>query len=125
MKREIARQIYAYTVCAVSLIIGIIFFTVGIYGIVKIAAPEFTISRHEWEDVATFQSYKTEWERAEGAPDLTDQELRMRWQDKKEIAIMGEKRQGAQNLINMIIAFVIIVPLFGIHWRIARSVREE
>jgi len=125
MKREIARQIYAYCVCAISLVIGIIFLIVGIYGIVRMAAPEFTVSQHEWKNIATFQSFKTEWEKAESTPELTDEELRMRWQDKWDIAIRGEKRQGAQNLINMIIAFVIIVPVFGIHWRIARSLREE
>jgi hypothetical protein len=125
MKREVAKQVYAYAVCAASLIIGIIFFSVGIYGIVKIAAPELTVSQREWKDIATFQSFKTEWEMSESAPELTDEELRVRWEDKRQIAIMGEKRQGAQNLINMIIAFAVIVPAFFLHWRLARSQREE
>jgi hypothetical protein len=125
MKKEIVKQIYAYAVCAIALGCGMIFLCVGIYGIVKIVAPEFTVPQREWKKVATFQSFKTDWETVEGAPKLTDEELKMRWQDKREIAIMSEKREGGQNLTYMLICFVIVIPIFIIHWRLARKLREE
>ena len=125
MKREIVKQIYAYAVCAIALGCGMIFLCVGIYGIVKIVAPEFTVPQWEWKKVATFQSFKTDWETVEGAPKLADEELKMRWQDKREIAIMSEKREGGQNLTYMLICFVIVIPIFIIHWRLARKLREE
>ncbi|MBA7600846.1 hypothetical protein ES703_07909 [subsurface metagenome] len=125
MKKEVTKQVYAYVVCVICLGVGIIFLCVGIYGVIKIISPEFTIHKWEWKKVATFQSFKTDWEKTEGAVQLTDEELRIRWQDKKEIAIMGEKRDGMQNLTNMLICFVIILPIFIIHWRLARKLREE
>uniref|UniRef100_A0A7C6EEE6 Uncharacterized protein n=1 Tax=candidate division WOR-3 bacterium TaxID=2052148 RepID=A0A7C6EEE6_UNCW3 len=125
MKREIVKQIYAYAVCAIALGCGMIFLCVGIYGIVKIVAPEFTVPQWEWKKVATFQSFKTDWEKEDGAPKLTDEELKMRWQDKRAITIMSEKREGAQNLTYMFICFVIVIPVFIIHWRLAKKLREE
>lgn len=125
MKKEVTKQVYVYVVCVICLFIGIIFLCVGIYGVIKIISPEFTIPNREWKKVVTFQSFKTDWEKTEGAVQLTDEELRIRWQDKKETAIMGEKRDGMQNLTNMLICFVIILPIFIIHWRLARKLREE
>ncbi|MEO0115846.1 MAG: hypothetical protein ABIK93_10310 [candidate division WOR-3 bacterium] len=125
MKKEIVKQIYAYTICAIALGCGMIFLCVGIYGIVKIAAPEFTIPQWEWKKVATFQSFKTDWETTEGTPKLTDEELKIRWQDKREIAIMSEKREGGQNITYMLICFIIVIPIFVIHWRLAKKLREE
>jgi hypothetical protein len=125
MKRHIARQIYAYTVCVISLIVGVVYIATGIYGIVRIAAPEFTVSQREWKTIATFQSFKTDWERSEKSSVLTDEELRVRWQDRRDVTLMGEKREGAQNLVNMLIALVIIAPVFLLHWRLARTQREE
>jgi len=124
-KREIVKQIYAYAVCAIALGWGMIFLCVGIYGIVKIVAPEFTVPQWEWKKVATFQSFKADWEKEDGAPKLTDEELKMRWQDKRAITIMSEKREGAQNLTYMFICFVIVIPVFIIHWRLAKKLREE
>jgi hypothetical protein len=125
MKRDIALQIYAYCVCAVALAVAVIFFCAGVYGIVKIAAPGFTVPQHEWANIATFQSFKTDWQKTQGAVQLTDDELKMRWEDKRQIAIMAEKRGGAQNLVNMIIAFVVALPVFILHWRLARKHREQ
>jgi hypothetical protein len=125
MKKEIAKQIYAYVVCIVSLIVGVGYFAAGIYGIIRIAVPEFTVSQREWKSIATFQSFRTDWEKSEGSAELTDEELRLRWQDKRDVTLMGEKRQGGQNLVNMLIAFVIIAPIFLLHWRLARAQREE
>lgn len=125
MKRDIAFRIYAYCICAISLIIGLIYLCVGIYGIVKIAAPEFTIPHYTWDKIATFQSFKTDWEKTEGAPELTDEELRVRWKDKREIAVMSQKRGGTQDLINMLICFVVVAPIFAFHWRLAKRPGEE
>ena len=125
MKKEIVKQIYAYVMCAIALGCGMIFLVIGIYGIVKIAAPTFTMPQWEWSKVATFQSFKTDWDKAKDAPKLTDEELKVRWQDKKEIAIMSERREGSQNLTLMLICFVIVIPVFIIHWRLARKIREE
>jgi len=122
--KGIAKQVYSYVVCVICMSVAIIFLCVGIYGIVKIIAPEFTLPQHKWEKVATFQSFKTSWEMTEDTPELTDEELRIRWQDKREIAIMSEKRAGMQNLINMLICFVVLIPIFIIHWRLARRLRE-
>lgn len=140
MKREIVKQVYAYGMCAIALGCGMIFLGVGIWGIVKIASPEFTMPQWEWKKVATFQSFKTDWEREvrtepaevcigepeeEGASKLTDEELKIRWQDKREVALMSEKREGWQNLTSLLICFVIVTPIFIIHWRVARKLREE
>lgn len=124
MKKEIAKQVYAYGVCVICLCVGIIFLCVGIYGIIKMAAPEFTMPRYEWKKIATFQSFKTDWEKTEGSAQLTDEELRIRWEDKREIAVMAEKRDGMHNIINLLICFVVVIPIFIIHWRLARKLRE-
>jgi len=101
-KKQIVKQIYTYAICAICVGAGIIFLCVGIWGVVKIASPQFTLPQWEWKEVATFQSFKTDWETRETAPKLTDEELKVRWQDKREIAIMGERRGGWQNLTLML-----------------------
>ena len=125
MKKGLAKQIYAHVVCIICVGVGIGFLCSGIYGIFKIVSPGFTMHKQKWETVATFQSFKTDWEKTEGASQLTDEELRVRWQDKKEIAVMGEKREGGQNLINTLIYFVIAIPIFLIHWRLAKKTGDE
>lgn len=59
-----------------------------------------------------------------GAPKLTDEELKIRWQDRREVALMGERREGGQNLISLLICLIIVAPIFTGHWRIARKLRE-
>lgn len=121
MKKELIKQIYAYVICVIALGCGMIFLCVGIYGIFKIAYPELTMPSWEWKKIATFQSFKSEWEKEEKTPKLTDEELRIRWQDAKEIAIKSEKRDGIQNIIYMLICFVIVIPIFLIHWKLAKK----
>lgn len=116
---------YAHSVCAICICCGIIFTIFGIYGIIQIASPGFGMGEYKWQKIATFQSFKTDWEKDKETPELTDEELKVRWQDKREIAIMGEKRQGKQNLTRMFICFIIVIPLFVIHWRLARKAKEE
>ncbi len=125
MKKGFARQIYAYIMCVICVGVGISLLCIGIYGMLKIVSPEFTMPKRKWEKIATFQSFKTDWEQLEKASQLTDEELKVRWQDKKEIAVMGEKREGGQNLISMLIYFVIAIPIFLIHWKLAKKPCEE
>jgi hypothetical protein len=119
--KQIARQIYCYVVCVISLIIGIIYLCVGIYGVIKLAAPEFTMPRDEWKQIATLQSFRTDWEKSEAKKELTAEQLKIRWQDKKKIAIMAEKRSGMHNLINLLICFVVVIPVFLVHWKLTKS----
>lgn len=125
MKKDLILRIYAYAVCAILLFVGLIFVIEGTGGIVKIAAPALTMNQRDWAPIASFQSFKTDWEKTEGAPELTDDELRVRWQDKRQVALMTEKRRGGQSLIHMLIGFVWLTPLFIIHWRLARRLRPE
>jgi hypothetical protein len=125
MKKGLIKKIYAYTACVICLVAGIIFLCVAIYGTIRIAAPGFTLSRWEWEKVATFQSFKTDWEKTEGALQLPDDELRIRWEDKREVAIAKERREGWQNLIQNLICLLVVTPLFIIHWRLARRMPDE
>ena len=125
MKKEIVKQVYFYVICAISIVIGMFYLGGGIYGVVKITSPEFTLPQSQWRDIATFQGFKTDWEKNKDTPILTDAELMVRWQDKKQIAIMGEKRGGKQNLLLMLICFIIVMPIFIIHWRLARRLKAN
>jgi hypothetical protein len=125
MKKELAKQLYGYAVCVVCVGAGIIFFCIGVYGAVKLAAPEFGMSQWEWKKVATFESFKTDWEKSEGSLELSDAELRTRWQDKRTIAIRSTRREGRQSLLGMFICYAIVIPLFIVHWRLAKRVKLE
>ena len=124
MNKDLAKRIYFYAICFVCLGCAMIFFCVGIYGIVKIASPEFTLPRWEYQRIATFDSFKTDWERDEDRPQLTDEELRVRWEDKRRVVIHSEKREGWHSLTAMLICFVVVTPVFIIHWRLARKLEE-
>ncbi len=122
-KKETMKQVYGYIVCMICVAAGIIFLYIGIYGIVKIAAPEFTL--HNWEKISSYTSFKTDWEMKENTPELSDEELKIRWEDNKEVSIRNQVHQGWLDFIAVIIYLVIAVPLFIIHWRMVRKLRKK
>ncbi|MBM3325500.1 MAG: hypothetical protein FJY65_00745 [Calditrichaeota bacterium] len=125
MRKGLIKQIYAYVICAACVGGAIIFLCIGIYSILSIAWPEFTMPPWHWKEIATFQSFKTDWEKSGKAPSLSDEDLRVRWLDKRDVTIQAQKRDAVHNLIWMGIYFIIAIPLFAIHWRMGNRLRLE
>lgn len=124
MNRDLIKRIYLYVVCFVCLGCGMIFLGTGIYGAVKIANPEFTLRTWEYQRIATLQSFKTDWEKGKDRPQLTEGELRVRWEDKRKVLMQAERREGLHSLVGMLICFAIVTPIFIVHWRWAKRMEE-
>lgn len=124
MNGHLTKRIYFYVVCFVCLGCGMIFLGTGIYSILKVSNPEFTLPRREYQRIATLQSFKTDWEKNQESPQLTDDELRVRWEDKRNLALEGQRREGRRGLVGMIICFAIVIPVFTIHWRWAKRTEQ-
>ncbi len=124
MNKDLVKRIYFYVVCFVCLGCGMIFLGAGIYGTLKIANPEFTLRKWEYQRIATLQSFKTDWEKEKDRPQLTEDEVRVRWEDKRKVVLEAERREGLHSLVAMLVCFVIVIPVFIIHWRWTKRTEE-
>jgi len=116
-------RFYVNAVCLICIVTGAIFLGGGIWGVVRIYYPELTVRSKTWSKVATIESFKAEPKRRKGLDELSDEEIAKRWQIEKDATIKEEKREGIRDIFQMAICLIIVVPLFGVHWRLAKRLR--
>jgi hypothetical protein len=116
-------KFYVYAVCFICIVTGAIFLGAGIWGGARIYYPELTVRSRTWNKVATIESFKADPKKSKELDDLTDQEIAKRWQVEKDATIKEEKREGIRDIFQMVICLIIVGPLFGVHWRMAKRLR--
>ena len=121
MKKSIL-EIYALAVCFVTVVCAAVAVGIGVYNIIEIAAPEFTLWSYEHN---RHQSNEAFFRDAEGeGQGLSEEAKTKRRLDSYAIAVGAERRNGVQSLVMVSIVFVIDAFVFGGHWILARRVRE-
>jgi len=134
MKRSIL-EIYALAVCFLALLCFVIALGIGVYDLIQIANPEFTISAYEYERHQSNEGFDT----VRGSPgrglrgispgipiestERPEEEVTQQREESFQAALRFERRRGMQSLIQIIIILVIDVLVFVPHWLWIRRTR--
>lgn len=131
MKKSIL-EIYALSVCFVTLLCFVIALGIGIHDLIQIGNPEFTMNPYEYARHQSNQAFgpspllmnpafapavPTELSES-SAEELTEQR-----EESYQTALRSERRRGMQSLTIVGIVMVIDFLVFGVHWLLARRTR--
>ena len=131
MKKSIL-EIYALAVCFVALLCFVIALGIGVYDLIQIANPEFTLNVYEYERHQSNETFIGSPGRAlRGiAPGISveptqrpEEEVTQQREESYQAALWSEGRRGMQSLIQMVIVLVIDVLVFVPHWLLARRTK--
>ncbi len=131
MKKSIL-EIYALAVCFVALVCFLIALGIGVYDLIQITSPEFTINVYEYERHQSNEAFR-------GSPGIAlrgiapgipiepterpEEEVTQQREESYQAALRSERRRGMQSLIQIVIILVIDVLVFLPHWLLARRRR--
>ena len=135
MKKSIL-EIYALAVCFVALVCFVIVLGIGVYDLIQITNPEFTINVYEYERHQSNEAFDT----VRGSPggalrgiapgipieqptERPEEEVTQQRQESYQAALRSERRRGMQSLIRIAIILMIDVLVFVPHWLLARRTR--
>jgi len=130
-------EIYALAVCFVALVCFLIALGIGVYDLIQIANPEFTINVYEYERHQSNENFEVVRGfpgRALGgiAPGIPvepsqqpEEEVTQQREESYQAALRSERRRGMQSLIQIMIILVIDVLVFVPHWLLARRTRAS
>ena len=132
MKKTIL-EIYALTVCFVTVICFIVALGIGFYSLVQISNPSFTLDSWQYNQHQTNDSFWNtgstypmpmggEEKKKERPPEseLTKQRL-----ESYERVVEVEQHSGFQMLVKVMIVIFINITVFYAHWRIGKHARSE
>ncbi len=131
MKKSIL-EIYALAVCFVALVCFVIVLGIGVYDLIQITSPEFTINVYEYERHQSNEAFRGSPGRglrgiAPGIPieptERPEEEVTQQREESYQAALRSERRRGVQSLIQIGIILVIDVLVFLPHWLLARRRR--
>ncbi len=128
MKKSLL-EIYALAVCFATIVCFVISLGIGIYDLVEITNPEFTLSsyefkRHQTND-AFWKSCSSSWRKHDKERTRPpEDELTKQRENSFQRALKAEKRDAFQSLTQIVIILIVNALVFLIHWRLARRARE-
>ena len=112
-------EVYAYVVCVLALICGVIVLGLFSYNIVRVLAPSFTLSEWQVISVSSNEEFKKSYGKDVSLPQEEDKITQLREQ-KHRLLISLERQRGFQNLVFQGIILIINTVVFIIHWKIGR-----
>ena len=126
--RKPSLEWYTLAMCFIAVLALIVTLGISVYSALRMAAPEFTMSPSQF---AQFQSNDAFWDvciqdrmcsdvNEDRPAEKTLTELRKQWYER---AVSVEQRAGAQWLVKCLIAGLIAVVVFVLHWILGRRVR--
>jgi hypothetical protein len=122
MKRT-SIEVYALAVCFVTLICFVVTLGMGIYDVIRIADPGFTMSTYNYERHQSNEAFLNSWPK--GKPQPRADELTTLREESYKSALRSEKRGAVQSLTMALIVLIIDMIVFAIHWLIAKRARSE
>ena len=120
MKKSIL-EIYALSVCFVTLLCFVIALGIGIHDLIQIGNPEFTMNPYEYERHQSNQAFApaVSTEPSESSVEELTEQREKSYQG----ALRSERRRGLQSLTIVGIVMVIDFLVFGVHWLLAKRTR--
>ncbi|MBS0358374.1 MAG: hypothetical protein JSS53_03770 [Proteobacteria bacterium] len=125
MKKSIL-EIYALAVCFVVIICFSVTLGRGIYDVIQIVNPSFTLSSWEYQRYQSNENFCTNAainKKANCASPNNIETTKMR-EAAYAIALKGEQRTGFQGLVTSLIVLLVSILIFIPHWMIARKSRD-
>jgi hypothetical protein len=131
MKKTVL-EIYALAVCFVTLVCFVVSLGIGVYSVIQIANPEFTMTSGQYDQYQSNDAFWSSRARREGYRSdeeykkmqrPSDDELTKKRQEGFAIGIKSEQRDGAQSFVKVLIVVLINIAVFFAHWVIARRAR--
>jgi len=117
-------EIYALAVCFAAIVCFVIVLGIGIYDIIEIIKPEYTLKSYEHERHQSNDAFWEKYSCYEEKVRPSEEELTKIRLESYQKKIESERRNAFQSLTRIIIILVINVIVFIIHWRIARHARQ-
>ena len=114
---------YALTVCFVTLVCFVVALGIGIYDLIQLLKPEFTISSYTYEHHQSNKAYLRNWPEEKPRPQ-GDELTRLR-KESYQAALKSEQRGAAQSLTQIFIIILIDTVVFVIHWYMAKRARAD
>ncbi len=116
-------EIYALAVCFVTVVCFVIALGIGLYDLVELAYPEFSLSSYEYERHQSDEAFMRHWPKDKKRP-LEGEVTKLR-EESFRTELRKEQRSAMQSLVQILIVLVIDVVLFFVHWRLAQRGRES
>ena len=150
MKKSIL-EIYALAVCFVALVCFVIALGIGVYDLIQIANPVFTINAYEYDRHQSNEAFRRfpglygivgPGHLAFGSGGATgevvvepripiepttpavEEEVTRQREESYQAALRSERRRGMQSFLRVVIILVIDVLVFVPHWFLARRIRD-
>ncbi len=127
MKKSLL-EIYALAVCFATVVCFVISLGIGIYDLVQITNPEFTLSSYEFKRYQTNDAFWNKcpsWEKRDKERTRPpEDELTKQRKESFQRALQAEQRDAFQSFTQVAIIIFISAIVFLIHWRIAKRARE-
>jgi len=119
MKRNIF-EVYALAVCFIAVLILIIATGIGIYDLIEISFPEFTITSYLYNEYSSNEKYIQNNPRIKN---LSEEEITSKRESKWNDVIENERRNGYQSIIQVLIFIIISILVFTVHWLFAKKIQ--
>ena len=131
MKKSIL-EIYALSVCFVALVCFVIALGIGVYDLIQIANPDFTLNPNVYERHQSNQAFggspRMEMRAINPAIPLepterSEEEITREREASYRAVLRAERRRGMQSLTLVAIVMVIDLCVFGVHWMLSKRAR--
>ena len=141
-------EIYGLAVCFTALLCFVIALGVGLYDLLQVASPEFTLNAYEHERHQSNDSFRTAFPMLigpgmhvgssvtgtvvppalppaiqAGLPSVPEEEITRQREESYRSVLRAERRRGGQSLARVGIVMAIDMLVFFPHWILARRVR--
>jgi hypothetical protein len=128
--RKNALEIYALTVCFISLFCGVIAFGFAAFDLARIVSPTFTVDRDVFNRYQSNDAWSTvadPWylRQTTAGHVPSEKELSARRMSEFARAIADESHKGKVGLFRRLINILVAVAVFAGHWRIGRAARAS
>ena len=116
-------EIYALAVCFVTVVCFVIALGIGVYDLVELAYPEFSLSSYEYERHQSDEAFMRHWAKDKKRP--AEGEVTKLREESFRTELRKEQRSAMQSLVQILIVLAIDVVVFFVHWRLAQRGRES
>lgn len=120
--RKTLLEIYALAVCFVTLSCFVIALGIGLYDVVELSNPAFTLDQSQFEKHQTNEKFLAKWPKDKPTPPR-DRVTALR-KESYQLTLYAERRSALQSLIKVGIILLIGIIVFAVHWRLAAKARQ-
>lgn len=121
MKRSLL-QVYALAVCFATLLCFVCALGIGLYDVLQISAPEFTVSPYysqPYQSKSEFQRYFPDKQ------DASEKEIAGLRDAALQEAVRVERHSAVQSLAQVVIVLLIDACVYAVHWRMAKRAEPQ